>query len=302
MSLIQGCQCGKIPRHSSYPINISKASKPNELVMQKSQSCPVSILPRHRLRDETQLANPRTTLCKQNIGTINGVGQRNSRHYRRRNGMVIECRYEKSPRMHAPDKLGLSFVGGGVNAIKATPSTMPRLSNRKFWKDQEGRCAKIFADKLFGNLREKVSEVVAERLRLLCIIHTSRNEYPPPLGSLSACPVLSLQSPTLYGTTRMVHKKDGGIRTTNQGKGIDNQRMGSSTEQSFNLKLLIDYLGIRIQLCLDMSVVPYDEHVQRVMRRMLAEEEGKSMRNRAQEIRKLAQKAIGKGGSSPTNL
>eukprot|EP01018_Ginkgo_biloba_P027867 Gb_30917 [translate_table: standard] len=49
-------------------------------------------------------------------------------------------------------------------------------------------------------------------------------------------------------------------------------------EQPFNLKLLIDYLGIGIQLCLDMSVVLDDEHVQRVVRRLLAEEEGKSMK------------------------
>eukprot|EP01018_Ginkgo_biloba_P031096 Gb_02693 [translate_table: standard] len=73
-------------------------------------------------------------------------------------------------------------------------------------------------------------------------------------------------------------------------------------EQPFNSKLLVDYLGIGIQLCLDMSAVPDDEHVQRAVRRLLAEEEGKSMRNRAQDIRKLAQKAIGKGGSSHTNL
>eukprot|EP01018_Ginkgo_biloba_P033518 Gb_25090 [translate_table: standard] len=73
-------------------------------------------------------------------------------------------------------------------------------------------------------------------------------------------------------------------------------------EQPFNSKLLVEYLGIGIQLCVDMAIVPDDEDVKRTITKLLGEEEGKGMRNRAQEIRKLTKKAIEIAGSSHANL
>eukprot|EP01018_Ginkgo_biloba_P031098 Gb_02691 [translate_table: standard] len=73
-------------------------------------------------------------------------------------------------------------------------------------------------------------------------------------------------------------------------------------EQPWNSKLLVENLGIGIQLCVDMAAVPDDQEVNRAVTKLLGEEEGKSMRNRAQEIRKRAKKAIETEGSSHTNL
>lgn len=73
-------------------------------------------------------------------------------------------------------------------------------------------------------------------------------------------------------------------------------------EQPFNSKLLVEHLGIGIQICLDVSSVPDEEEVRRAVTMLLAEEEGKNMRMRSQELRKLAKIAVAKEGSSYTNL
>jgi len=73
-------------------------------------------------------------------------------------------------------------------------------------------------------------------------------------------------------------------------------------EQPFNSKLLVEHLGISIQICLDVSSVPDEEEVRRAVTMLLAEEEGKNMRMRCQELRKLAKIAVEKDGSSYTNL
>eukprot|EP01018_Ginkgo_biloba_P006536 Gb_35417 [translate_table: standard] len=91
----------------------------------------------------------------------------------------------------------------------------------------------------------------------------------------------------------------GGIQTVDQGKkgliirGWAPQLLillHGAIEQSFNSKLLVEYLGIGIQLCVDLAIVPDDEDVKRAVTKMLGEEEGKGMRNKAQEIRKLTKK------------
>jgi len=75
-------------------------------------------------------------------------------------------------------------------------------------------------------------------------------------------------------------------------------------EQPFNSKFLVEKLGIGIQICLDMSSVANEEDVRRAVTMLLAEEEGKNMRRRAQELRKLGKIAVDKAGSgsSYTNL
>lgn len=73
-------------------------------------------------------------------------------------------------------------------------------------------------------------------------------------------------------------------------------------EQPFNSKLLVDYLGIGIQICLDVSSMPDEEEVRRAVTMLLVEEEGKEMRRRAQELRKLAKIAVDKQGSSYISL
>jgi len=73
-------------------------------------------------------------------------------------------------------------------------------------------------------------------------------------------------------------------------------------EQPFNSKLLAEYLGIGIQICLDVSSVPDEEEVRRAVTMLLAEEEGKKMRMRAKELRRFAKMAVDKEGSSYNNL
>lgn len=75
-----------------------------------------------------------------------------------------------------------------------------------------------------------------------------------------------------------------------------------SAEQPLNSKFLVDRLEIGIQICSDMNSVPDEEEVRRAVTMVLAEEVGKKMRKRAQELRKLAKIALGKAGSSFTNL
>lgn len=72
-------------------------------------------------------------------------------------------------------------------------------------------------------------------------------------------------------------------------------------EQPFNSKLLVEHLGIGVQICLDVSSVPDEEEVRRAVTMLLAEEEGKEMRRKAQEVRKLAKIAVDKEGSSYNN-
>lgn len=73
-------------------------------------------------------------------------------------------------------------------------------------------------------------------------------------------------------------------------------------EQSFNSMFLVKILGIGMQVCLDMDNVAGEEDVRRAVTMLLAEEEGKNMRRRVQELRTLAKIAVGKEGSSYTNL
>jgi hypothetical protein len=73
-------------------------------------------------------------------------------------------------------------------------------------------------------------------------------------------------------------------------------------EQPFNSKLLVERLGIAIQICLDVSGVPGEEEVRRAVIMVLAEEQGKTMKRRAEALSKLAKIAVDKEGSSYTNL
>jgi hypothetical protein len=73
-------------------------------------------------------------------------------------------------------------------------------------------------------------------------------------------------------------------------------------EQPFNSKLLEEFLGIGIQICLDVSSVPDEEEVRRAVTMLVAEEEGKKMRMRAKELGRLAKLAVDKEGSSYNNL
>jgi hypothetical protein len=73
-------------------------------------------------------------------------------------------------------------------------------------------------------------------------------------------------------------------------------------EQPFNSKLLVERLGIAIQICLDVSGVPGEEEVRRAVIMLLAEEQGNTMRRRAEALSKLAKIAVDKEGSSYTNL
>ena len=72
-------------------------------------------------------------------------------------------------------------------------------------------------------------------------------------------------------------------------------------EQPFNSKLLVERLGIAIQICLDLSGVPDEEEVSRAVIMLLAEEQGTAMRRRAEELSKLAKIAVDKEGSSFMN-
>jgi hypothetical protein len=73
-------------------------------------------------------------------------------------------------------------------------------------------------------------------------------------------------------------------------------------EQPFNSKLLVERLGIAIQICLDVSGVPGTEEVRRAVIMLLAEEQGNTMRRRAEALSKHAKIAVDRGGSSYTNL
>jgi hypothetical protein len=73
-------------------------------------------------------------------------------------------------------------------------------------------------------------------------------------------------------------------------------------EQPFNSKLLVEFLGIGIQICLDVSSVPDEEEVRRAVTMLVAGEEGKKMRMRTQELKRLAKMAVDKEGSSYNNL
>lgn len=73
-------------------------------------------------------------------------------------------------------------------------------------------------------------------------------------------------------------------------------------EQPFNSKLLVERLGIAIQICLDVSGVPGEEEVRSAVIMLLAEEQGKTMRRKAEALSKLAKIAVDKEGSSYTNL
>lgn len=73
-------------------------------------------------------------------------------------------------------------------------------------------------------------------------------------------------------------------------------------DQPFNSTLLVERLGVGIRICVDMNTVPDEEEVKRAVTMLLADEEGKAMRRRAQELRKLAKMAVGKEGSSYKNL
>lgn len=73
-------------------------------------------------------------------------------------------------------------------------------------------------------------------------------------------------------------------------------------EQPFNSKLLVERLGIAIQICLDVSGVPDEDEVRRAVIMLLAEEEGNAMKRKAEELSKLVKIAVDKEGSSYMNL
>ncbi|GLJ52981.1 hypothetical protein SUGI_1128490 [Cryptomeria japonica] len=73
-------------------------------------------------------------------------------------------------------------------------------------------------------------------------------------------------------------------------------------EQPFNSKLLVEHLGIAVQICSNMDGVGDEHVVKREVIKLLVEEEGKMMRMRAQELRKKAKMAVEKGGTSHANL
>lgn len=73
-------------------------------------------------------------------------------------------------------------------------------------------------------------------------------------------------------------------------------------EQPFNSKLLVERLGIGIQICLDVSGIPDEGEVRRAVTMLLAEEEGKSMRVRAEALSKVAKLSVDKEGCSYSNL
>ena len=73
-------------------------------------------------------------------------------------------------------------------------------------------------------------------------------------------------------------------------------------EQPFNSKLLVERLGIAIQICLDLSGVPDEEEVREAVIMLLVEEQGKTMRRRATALSKLHEIAVAREGSSYMNL
>lgn len=73
-------------------------------------------------------------------------------------------------------------------------------------------------------------------------------------------------------------------------------------DQPFNSTLLVERLKVGIRICVDINTVPDEQEVKRAITMLLADEEGKAMRRRAQELRKLAKMAVGNEGSSYKNL
>ncbi|GLJ52494.1 hypothetical protein SUGI_1116940 [Cryptomeria japonica] len=73
-------------------------------------------------------------------------------------------------------------------------------------------------------------------------------------------------------------------------------------EKPFNNKLLVEHLGIAEQICSHMDGVGDEYVVKRAVIKVLAEEGGKMMRTRAQELRIKAKLAVEKNGSSHANL
>nr|ABR17572.1 unknown [Picea sitchensis] len=73
-------------------------------------------------------------------------------------------------------------------------------------------------------------------------------------------------------------------------------------DQPYNSKLLEERLGVAIRICAGVNSVPNEEEVRRAVTMLLAEEEGKTMRRKAQELRKHAKIAVNKEGSSFTDL
>lgn len=74
------------------------------------------------------------------------------------------------------------------------------------------------------------------------------------------------------------------------------------SDQPFNSKLLAEFLGIGIQICLGASSVPDEEEVKRAVTMLVAEEEGEKMRLRVKALRNFAKMAVDKEGSSYNNL
>eukprot|EP01018_Ginkgo_biloba_P031379 Gb_35486 [translate_table: standard] len=73
-------------------------------------------------------------------------------------------------------------------------------------------------------------------------------------------------------------------------------------DQPFNSKLVVEHLGMGIQVCAGKESVPNVQSVRNAVTLVLAEEEGIAMRSRALELKELANKAVEKGGSSHRNL
>jgi hypothetical protein len=73
-------------------------------------------------------------------------------------------------------------------------------------------------------------------------------------------------------------------------------------DQPYNSKLLEERLGLAIRICVGLNSVPDEEEVRRAVTMLLAEEEGKTMRRKAQELRKHAKMAVNKDGSSFKDL
>eukprot|EP00252_Welwitschia_mirabilis_P015046 TRINITY_DN33179_c0_g1_i1.p1 TRINITY_DN33179_c0_g1~~TRINITY_DN33179_c0_g1_i1.p1 ORF type:complete len:510 (-),score=-30.03 TRINITY_DN33179_c0_g1_i1:397-1926(-) len=73
-------------------------------------------------------------------------------------------------------------------------------------------------------------------------------------------------------------------------------------DQPLNSKLLVEQHGVAVQICVDVSGVPEPERVSEAIRRLVVDEEGRGMRERAQRLAAHARSAVREGGSSRKNV
>ncbi|KAH9291922.1 hypothetical protein KI387_042887, partial [Taxus chinensis] len=73
-------------------------------------------------------------------------------------------------------------------------------------------------------------------------------------------------------------------------------------DQHFNSKLLTEELRVGVQFCQHIEEIPCQVKVEKSVRLLLCDEEGKEMRKRAQKLKDMATESVGLGGSSTSNL